>query len=185
MTPDTVLRRRSNVEHIDVEGDVLLYDDLHLRLLPGVATEIWQRVDGFSSAGRIAAELSAAHGPRSDDITADVLAYLTDLLDHRVLELAPEAAGFVRPAHIGWVRDDDAVLLVDLADGRRAALTVTGSRIWELVAEGGSAEQVVTVLRAEFPDAPDTLAVDVATLLSELTAGGWLVRHPGAAPSER
>src|SRR4051812_42579273 len=159
MTPDTVLRRRSLVEHIDIEGEVLLYDDLHLRLLPGIATEIWRHVDGWTSAGQIAADIAVNQGVDPSQVAVDVLDYLQDLLDHRLLELAPgEASTLVRPPPVGWVRDDDAVLLVHCETGRRQALTTTGSRIWELTCDGDTVAEIVTTLRQEYADVPDSLA---------------------------
>src|SRR4051794_19861890 len=117
MTPDTVLRRRAVIDQVEVDGEVLLYDQLHLRLLPGTASQIWARVDGSASAADIAADIAAASRTDSDPVLDSVLTFLSELLDHHVLEVAPDVpTRYVRPHHVGYVRDGDIVLLVDLSD---------------------------------------------------------------------
>jgi hypothetical protein len=180
MTPDTVLRRKRGLEHIDIEGEVLLYDGLHLRLLPGVAAEVWRRVDGTTTADTIAADIAMATSPPADraQVQGDVLAYLEELLEHTVLELAPtDQPTYAKPRHIGYVQDDGQTLLIDLGNARRRALTPTGGRVWELTCELGAEKQVVAALRGDYPDAPDSLPDDVADLLTQLCEEGYLIRR--------
>ena len=178
MSPDTVVRRRVSVDAVELDGEVLLYDGMYLRRLPPTGALIWNLVDGHRPAGEIVATLAAGRpGPDEARVTADVLRYLTDLLGLTVLELAMlDRTTFRRPADVGWVRDDQTILLIDLRDGRRRALTPTGGRIWELVCEDKSAEYVVAALRELYPDAP-SMPADVDALLDALVHEGWLVRH--------
>lgn len=178
MSPDTVLRRRTTIDAVELEDEVLLYDGMFLRRLPATGALIWSLVDGHRPAEEIAA-IVAAGRPAHDagPVITEVLAFLADLLDRTILELAMlDCTTFRRPPDIGWVRDDQTVLLIDVRDGRRRALTPSGGRIWELICEDKSAEHVVAALSEQYPDAP-SLPADVETLLAALVQEGWLVRH--------
>lgn len=178
VSPDTVLRQRITVDAVELDGEVVLYDGMFLRRLPATGALIWSLVDGHRPAGEIATIVVAGRPARDfTRVTDDVLTFLSDLLDHTILELAMlDCRTFRRPGDVGWVRDGQTVLLIDLHDGRRRALTPTGGHIWELVSEDKSAEHVVAVLRDMYPDAPSLLA-DVEEFLDALVQEGWLLRQ--------
>ena len=101
-----VLQKRRPLDAVDLGGDVLIYDCLHLRRLPDTGALIWKLVDGYRTAADIAA-LVADGRPVSDvpTVTADVVSFLGDLLDHRVLELAMlDRTAFGQPVHVGFNR---------------------------------------------------------------------------------
>ena len=145
----TVLRHRATVAAVDLDGEVLLYDGMYLRRLPTTGALLWELVDGHRPAGQIAALVATGRSePEVAQVTEDVLAYLSDLHDLMVLELAMlDWTTYRRPPEVGWVRDGQAVLLVDVRDGRRRALPPPGAQVWELVCEDASAEEVVAALK--------------------------------------
>ena len=78
---------------------------------------------------------------------------------------------------------DGEVVLLDLASGRYYGLNEVGARVWAVIAAGGSVEDAVATVAAEF-DAPEPeIAADVAALVAELTARGLVARISG--PAER
>ena len=180
--PSSVLRHRAAVDAVELDNEVLLYNGMYLRRLPATGALLWELVDGHRTAGQIAALVAAGlPEPEAAQVTADVTAYLVELHDLMVLELAMlDRTTYSRPAEIGWVRDGSAVLLVDVRDGRRRALPPPGAEIWELVCENASAQEIVSVLQEGYPDA-QSLPHDVDALLEVLVREGWLERHQAVA----
>jgi hypothetical protein len=73
--------------------------------------------------------------------------------------------------------DGEAVLL-DLASGRYFGLNVVGTRVWNVIAGGGSVDDAVAAIVAEF-DAPDAeIDADVRALVDDLVARGLLQPQP-------
>jgi hypothetical protein len=73
--------------------------------------------------------------------------------------------------------DGEAVLL-DLASGRYFGLNAVGTRVWSALADGGTIENAIAAIAAEF-DAPEAqIAGDVRALVADLVARGLLM--PGA-----
>src|SRR5436190_8481857 len=66
----------------------------------------------------------------------------------------------------------DQLVLVNLSDNRIFELNPTGARVWELLEETGSRDQLVARLRNEFDVDPARLAGEVDALLRELFARG-------------
>lgn len=69
----------------------------------------------------------------------------------------------------------DSVLL-DVASGRYFELNPTGTRVWELLAQGPTRTELVAVLEAEFEADAGELAADLESLLGELLDRGLLER---------
>ena len=163
---------------MELDGEVLLYNGMYLRRMPAIGALMWELIDGHRSAGQIAALLAAGQ-PELEvgQVTVDVLAYLSDLHDLMVVKLAVlDRTTYRRPVEVGWVRDGQAVLLVDVRDGRRRALPPPGAQVWELVCEDVSAQDVVAALEEDYPGDP-TLPGDIDALLLVLVQEGWLERH--------
>lgn len=190
LSPDLRPRRNPAVDEIDVDGDVLLYDGQHLRLLAGTAAAIWRAIDGGRSAAEIAAMLAPIASDGAAAVEGSVIAFLAELADHSLIatSLAEASSRFVRREDIGYVADDGQTLLVDLRTGRRHALSVTGGRVWDLVLEHADPVAVVGALREEYADAPASLQAEVYELLEGLVEAGFLLRYgqsedAGQAPS--
>lgn len=181
-----VMRHGSRIESVAVLDETLLYDGMYLRRLPPTASRLWNLVDGHRSALQIAALAAAEHPEQpAESVTRDVLAFLSELLGLTVLELAMlDRTTFHRPDEVGWERDGAAVLLVDLRDSRRRALSPTAGLVWERICEDGDAEHVIRELQAAYPDSP-TLPDDISALLVELEQEGWLVRHDAVVESSQ
>ena len=166
------------VETVDLDGDVLIWDGEMLHLLADWGAEIWRRIDGRSTAEEIATDVVATSvGPRAE-IERDVLSYLDELLDARLLVAVPAVRGlrYDVPTNVGHVREEETLVLGLYGPGRRHTLSPTAARIWELAAAECALSEVVSSLRAEFPDAPDTVEQHVRTLLDQLVDAGLLVQ---------
>lgn len=72
--------------------------------------------------------------------------------------------------------DGEAVLL-DLASGRYFGLNPTGRRIWELLGECDSLEQVLDRLEGEFEAPRSALATDLVALLEVLERERLVLRR--------
>jgi hypothetical protein len=85
------------------------------------------------------------------------------------------ASATFRPSPDVVVREiDGEAVLLDLASGRYFGLNAVGTRAWTALAAGGSVDEAVAAVAAEF-DAPDAeIAADIAALVSELLARGLL-----------
>jgi hypothetical protein len=73
--------------------------------------------------------------------------------------------------------DGEAVIL-DLASGTYFGLNDVGTRVWQLVAEGRSAAQIVDRVAAEYDADRATIERDVARLLDALSARRLIVDVP-------
>ena len=72
--------------------------------------------------------------------------------------------------------DGEGVVL-DLASGVYFGLNEAGARIWALLAQGKSREDIVATLLEEYEVPPEQLGKDVDDLLQRLVEKGLLRRH--------
>lgn len=84
------------------------------------------------------------------------------------------------PDHVYAEVVGDETVLLELGSGRYYGLDPIGTRLWQLLVEMKSTEDVVAAASEEFDVAPAQLAKDIATLVSELAARKLVVVH--AAP---
>lgn len=82
-------------------------------------------------------------------------------------------------------RLDDSIVLVNLETNRIFTLNTTGGRIWELLSAGSSAEEIETVLEAEFDVQREQAGVEVASLVEKLLGEGLVVPPPGGRTGRR
>ena len=66
----------------------------------------------------------------------------------------------------------EEVVLLDLASGNYFGLDAVGARIWQLITDGSTPEQVVAALVREYAVEEDTARSDTSRLLAELAAQG-------------
>jgi hypothetical protein len=78
------------------------------------------------------------------------------------------------PEHVLSRKLDDEMVLLNLESGEYFGLNDTGTRVWELLSNGRSREEVVACLSDEFEVAPEVASGHVATLCDELLAAGLL-----------
>lgn len=165
------------VDSIDIGTETLVYDGEILHRLTDTGADIWRQVDGRISVAQIAAELAEGASDPPEDVHRDVVAFLDLLAEQGLLVTsdAGAAAGYRRPKHVGYVMDGELALLVDLRNGRRQALSATGTSVWELTCHYGEPARVQRLLRDRYPHGPVTLEGDVSVLLEQLCANGLLV----------
>lgn len=70
-------------------------------------------------------------------------------------------------------------VLLDLEREHYYSLDAVGSRIWQLLAEHGDVDKLVSAMLTEFDVDEATLRRDVAELLERLKAEGLIVSAPG------
>jgi Coenzyme PQQ synthesis protein D (PqqD) len=88
----------------------------------------------------------------------------------------------IRPPHVMSTTRDGETVLLDTVRGRYHTLNAVGTRVWELLADGTTLEEIVGTVRREY-DVPlvggvDPVEPDVTTLLTHLRAAGLLVTDP-------
>lgn len=87
-----------------------------------------------------------------------------------------DTSGIARPASdVVARRLGDSAVLIRLTTNRIYELNTTGARIWELVQQGLSRDDVVGRLAGEFSGPATTLGRDVDELLHTLQAEGLTV----------
>lgn len=70
-------------------------------------------------------------------------------------------------------------IVLDFASNRFFTLDEVGGRIWELIAERGTFEEILGGVVAEFDVEPGRAKADLERLLSELAAKGLVRIEPG------
>ncbi len=85
------------------------------------------------------------------------------------------------PEHVLARKLDDEMVLLNLDSGEYFGLNDTGTRVWELLADGRSRQEVINCLTEEFEVAAEDALGHVATLCDELLEAGLLKRGGAAA----
>lgn len=78
------------------------------------------------------------------------------------------------PEHVLSRKLDDEMVLLNLDSGEYFGLNDTGTRVWELLADGRSREEVIERLTEEFEVAGEVATGHVAALCAELLEAGLL-----------
>ena len=87
---------------------------------------------------------------------------------------------FSIPEHVVARKLDDEMVLLNLDSGEYFGLNDTGTRVWELLAEGHSRTEVVDCLIEEFEVDVEIASSHVATLCGELLEAGLLAEESAA-----
>ncbi|MFQ5349073.1 MAG: PqqD family protein [Thermoanaerobaculia bacterium] len=87
---------------------------------------------------------------------------------------------FSIPEHVLARKLDDEMVLLNLDSGEYFGLNDTGTRVWELLADGRSRGEVVDCLTEEFEVTAEIASSHVAALCRELLEAGLLAER-GAA----
>lgn len=75
------------------------------------------------------------------------------------------------------------VVLLNLQSGVYYGLDPVGSRIWRLLTDRRSTDEVCAVLLDEFDVSPDVLRADVTRIVQELAEQGLIAMQAPAPPS--
>lgn len=78
------------------------------------------------------------------------------------------------PEHVMARQLGDDCIILDMATGTYFGLDAVGSRVWQLLTETGSLEQISERLAREYDVTPHQAASDLARLVDELSANGLL-----------
>jgi len=79
-----------------------------------------------------------------------------------------------------WQHVDDGVMLLDVAKGQYFELNASGARMFQLLLEHATMEQVQTVLLSEFEIDAARLQLDLTALINSLRAADLIAE--GARP---
>jgi len=88
----------------------------------------------------------------------------------------------ISPEVVFTVLDDGEAVLLNLTNKRYYSLNPTGTRIWQLLAEGCSPEEIATRLCEEYDTTLAQAQAAVEELLSHLTAEHLIVQSPNGDP---
>jgi len=77
--------------------------------------------------------------------------------------------------HILWKVIRDEAILFDTTTGDFFSLSGTGIRIWCLLTEGKSSEEVAHTILAEFEVDPDTVKDDIDELIANMKNNGIIL----------
>ena len=80
------------------------------------------------------------------------------------------------PAHVMARQIGDDCVMLDLANGVYFGLNAVGARVWELLGEGTSEEEICATLVREFEVSLAQARGDVADLMEELQKYGLIER---------
>jgi len=69
----------------------------------------------------------------------------------------------------------DETVMLDLANGTYFGLDPVGARIWQLLVEGETLEQVCDIMTGEYEVSRDDIERDVLNLVEELVKRGLIV----------
>ena len=90
------------------------------------------------------------------------------------------APPFRIPEHVLSRKLDDEMVLLNLDSGEYFGLNDTGTRVWELLADGRSREEVADRLTDEFEVTIEVASDHVSALCRELIEAGLLAEEDGA-----
>jgi hypothetical protein len=76
----------------------------------------------------------------------------------------------------------EELVLLELASGTYFGLDPVGARIWELLSEGHSVDDICATMQSEYDAAADVLMQDVLNLVETLTSKG-LIQAQGQSDS--
>jgi hypothetical protein len=79
-------------------------------------------------------------------------------------------------AHVVWVGQADATVLLDGERGRYYTLNQVAGRMWELLVAGEPLIEILNCLTEEYDVAAETLQADVAATLRELLDAALIER---------
>ncbi len=98
--------------------------------------------------------------------------------DDQEVKKSPEPAGLPDPDVVAR-RIDDGTVLINLRTNRIYELNTTGTRIWELLGEGGDRTAIVEQLLQEFDVEADAAGQAVDDTLEQLAREGLLKERDG------
>jgi hypothetical protein len=81
------------------------------------------------------------------------------------------------PDHVMTRAVSGSTVLLDVDSGRSFTLDAVGTRVWNLLAESGSAHVAYDTLINEFAVNPEDLERDLQALISQLAGHGLLQLH--------
>jgi hypothetical protein len=79
------------------------------------------------------------------------------------------------PEHVMSRRLGDDCVMLDLESGTYFGLDPVGARVWELLSDGKSVEEVCAILSDEYDASRELIESDVALLVKELADNGLVV----------
>jgi len=77
---------------------------------------------------------------------------------------------FTVPTHVRAQQLEDQMVILDLRSGIYFGLNLVGSRIWELIKQGRTSDEIAAVVVEEFDAPAGEIQADVAALIGELAS---------------
>jgi hypothetical protein len=79
--------------------------------------------------------------------------------------------------HLRYAIPDDTSVIMDIESGEYFGLDRLGTRIWQLIEEGGTIVEIIETLLCEYQVEQEHLKVDLLIFLSECRRRGWVTFH--------
>jgi hypothetical protein len=86
-------------------------------------------------------------------------------------------SSFEIPSHAVARRVGDDMVILDLVEGRYLTLDPVGGRIWELLSEGRTLDELCARMLDEYDVARERLEADIVRLVGELSAQGLVEKR--------
>lgn len=80
--------------------------------------------------------------------------------------------------HVIWKVVGDEAVFLDTRAGNYYLLNQTGARIWTLLTENKTTDEVAAIIAREFQTTPEAAKVDIAQLLESLLAAEIICQQP-------
>ena len=99
--PSTLVVARSDVASVELDGEIVLYDDGRRRLhrLNPTASTLWQCLDGSATLGEIAADMAEAYDVELTEVLPEVLSLTRSFAAEGLLEGLDPASVTEAPNH--------------------------------------------------------------------------------------
>ncbi|MEM7213335.1 MAG: PqqD family peptide modification chaperone [Pseudomonadota bacterium] len=91
-------------------------------------------------------------------------------------ELTPETVVCRGAEHVE-TRVGSQTLMMSVTQGKYFSVDATGNRIWDLIEQPISVQQIVATLRTEYNVGADECEAQVKSFIGELIANGLAVEH--------
>jgi len=78
-------RPRPDLQWVELDGEVVVYDDGVLHKLDPIATVVWKALDGVTTLDELADELAEVYGADREQVLADVRAWVAVARSQRLL----------------------------------------------------------------------------------------------------
>ena len=175
---DSFVAARSPAVHtVEIDGEAVLLDEAQDRLhhLNATGALVWACLDGVSTVGEIASDLSNEFGQEYAEVLRDTLAITTQLADEGLLE-GTTPVRWQRCDDADWRRTLDQVVVLANEGTEPFAIGGSGSTLWLHLDRASTVGELATSLAEQYDADVAAIAADLRPLLDDLERKGVVRR---------